>query len=419
MASVGTAFPGSTGYDLQAIRADFPMLERRIGGRPFVYLDNGATSLKPNAVIDAITSYYRDLSVNIHRGIYRFSEEASELYDLTRQKVAAFISCPPDGTVILTHGATESANLIAYSWMGGLEPGQNIVISDVEHHANFVPWKVMAERRGVEVRYLPIDSADGTIPPDRVGEVVDQNTAMVAVTAMSNVTGAISPLPEIRDAARRVGAIFVVDAAQYASHHPLNVAELDCDFLFFSAHKMLGPTGVGVLYGKTALLSDMEPFLYGGDMIDEVHRGGITFQPPPTRFEAGTPNISGVIGFGAAIDYLQRIGLEHVAAHERALLDYTLERAAAIPGLHSFGPTDTSKRGGIFSFTVEGLHPHDIGSVLDQLGIAVRTGFHCAMPLMDVFRVNGTTRASFYLYNTAADVDRLIDGLVQVQSLFG
>ncbi len=395
------------------------MLQRTIGGRSFVYLDNGATSLKPNQVIDSITGYYRDLSVNIHRGIYRFSEEASELYDLTRQKVAAFIGCPADGTVVLTHGATESANLIAYSWMSTLEAGQNIVISDVEHHANFVPWKVMAARRGVEVRYLPVNPEDGSIPPDRVREVLDDNTAMVAVTAMSNVTGAISPLTEIRIAARSVGAVFVVDAAQYASHHSLNVAELDCDFLFFSAHKMLGPTGVGVLYGKTALLSEMEPFLYGGDMIDEVHRSGITFQPPPTRFEAGTPNISGVIGFGAALDYLSEIGLDKIAAHERQLLDYTLQRAGEIRGLHSFGPTDTGCRGGIFSFTVEGLHPHDIGSVLDQLGIAVRTGFHCAMPLMDVFQVNGTTRASFYLYNTTQDVDRLIDGLAQVQALFG
>lgn len=410
----------SAALDTQSIRADFPILSRTMRGKPFVYLDNSATSLKPQSVIDAEVSYYTEMSSNIHRGVYEFSERASMLYDEARERTARFIHAPRDSHVIFTRGTTEAINTVAYGWgLKHLGPGDEVVVSEIEHHANFVPWQAMCERSGATLKFIPADPADGRLRLDELETIITAKTRLVAITAMSNVTGYMPPLGPIISRAKEVGAVTLVDGAQLVSHQPVDVAALGADFLAFSGHKMLGPTGVGVLWGRAEVLEDMDPFLLGGDMIVKVRKERTTFRDLPERFEAGTPNIAGVIGFTAAIDYLESVGMEAVHRHEQKLLSHAMERAGDYDDLTVYGPEDVSVRGGVFSFNLGDVHPHDTGAILDQEGIAVRTGFHCAQPLMRVLGVPGTTRASFYLYNTVAEVDRLFEGVERVRNVFG
>ncbi len=406
--------------DTKSIRRDFPILSRTMRGKPFVYLDNSATSLKPQSVIDAEVAYYTEMSSNIHRGVYEFSERASMLYDEARERIARFIHAPQDSHVIFTRGTTEAINTVAYGWgLRHLGPGDEVVVSEIEHHANFVPWQTICERTGAVLKFIPADPADGRLRLDELETLITAKTRLVAITAMSNVTGFMPPLDRILSRAKEVGAVTLVDGAQLVSHQPVDVAALGADFLAFSGHKMLGPTGVGVLWGRAEVLEDMDPFLLGGDMIVKVRKERTTFKDLPERFEAGTPNIAGVIGFAAAIDYLESVGMEAVHRHEQMLLAHAMERAAEFDDLTVYGPADVSVRGGVFSFNLGDVHPHDTGAILDQEGIAVRTGFHCAQPLMQVFGVPGTTRASFYLYNTVAEVDRLFEGIERVRNVFG
>jgi cysteine desulfurase/selenocysteine lyase len=405
--------------DVERIRRDFPILEKTMRGKPFAYLDNGATSLKPQQVIDAEVHYYTDLSSNIHRGVYEFSERATIEYDEARAKLRSFIHAPDDGHVIFTRGATESMNIVAFGWgRHAIGEGDEIVLSEVEHHANFVPWQRLAEERGAQIKFIPMNREDTTLDLSNLDSIITDRTKVVAITAMSNVTGYMPPLEHILSVAKAHGAVTVVDAAQLASHHAVDVTALDCDVLAFSGHKMCGPTGVGVLYGKRELLEATDPLLFGGDMIVKVRKDRTTFKELPERFEAGTPNIAGVIGLGAAVDYLNAVGMEEIHRHEQALLAYAEERVRAMDGVTIYGSQDLSRRGGILSFNVEDVHPHDTGAILDQEGIAVRTGFHCAQPLMQVLGIPGTTRASFYLYNTFEEIDRLVAGIERVQSVF-
>jgi cysteine desulfurase/selenocysteine lyase len=388
-------------------------------GKPFVYLDNSATSLKPQSVIDTEMGYYTEMSSNIHRGVYEFSERATLLYDQARERAAAFLNAPADSHVVFTRGTTESINTVAYGWgLKHLKPGDEIVVSDIEHHANFVSWQQIAERTGAVLRFIPADPSDGTLILDDLESVITERARIVAVTAMSNVTGYMPPVERILARARDVGAVTLVDAAQLASHRNVDVSSLGADFLAFSGHKMCGPTGVGVLWGRSEVLEEMDPFLLGGDMIVKVRRDRTTFKDLPERFEAGTPNIAGVIGFKAALDYLGGVGMEATHRHEQQLLSYAMDRAAEYDDITVYGPRDVSVRGGVFSFNVGDVHPHDTGAILDQEGIAVRTGFHCAQPLMQVFGIPGTTRASFYLYNTFSEIDRLFDGIDRVRNVF-
>lgn len=409
----------TSALDTDLIRKDFPILSRTMRGKPFIYLDNSATSLKPQSVIDTEMAYYTEMSSNIHRGVYEFSERASLLYDEARERVARFLNAPDGSHVVFTRGTTESINTVAYGWgLKHLGPGDEVVITDIEHHANFVSWQQIAGRTGATLRFIPADPADGTLVLDDLDSIITEKAKVVAVSAMSNVTGYMPPLERILARAREVGAITLVDAAQLASHQKVDASALGADFLAFSGHKMCGPTGVGVLWGRAEVLEQMDPFLLGGDMIVKVRREKTTFKPLPERFEAGTPNIAGVIGLKAAVDYLDEVGMEHIHEHEKQLLSYAMERAGEHDDVHMYGPTDVSIRGGVFSFNVGDVHPHDTGAILDQEGIAVRTGFHCAQPLMQVFGVPGTTRASFYLYNTYAEIDRLFEAIGRVRNLF-
>jgi cysteine desulfurase / selenocysteine lyase len=403
---------------LAALRADFPALRTTMRGRELIYFDNGATSLKPQPVIDAIDTYYRECSANIHRGVYELSERATVAYDDARATMRRFIGCDPEvGEVVFTRGTTESINLVAYAWgMHRLEPGDEIVVSPLEHHSNLVPWQQVARRTGATLKFLPL-TADAIVTENAVMETITGNTRLVAITGMSNVTGHVPPLRTIIDVAHSRGALTLVDGAQYVSHGPVDVRELDCDFLAFSGHKMCGPTGIGVLYARRALLEEMEPFHYGGDMIQEVTLEGATWAQIPEKFEAGTPNIAGAIGIAAAAEYLAAVGMDHVARHERALSQYLEEVLGRLPYIRRYGSAGASERGGIFSFGVEGVHPHDVGSLLDQQGIAVRTGFHCAQPLMRHFCIPGTVRASLYLYNTEEEIDRFATAVERLYSV--
>ena len=405
--------------DVARIRRDFPILEKTMRGKPFVYLDNSATSLKPRQVIDAEVHYYTDLGSNVHRGVYEFSEQATAEYDDARAKLRSFIHAPDEGQLVFTRGATEAMNIIAFGWgRHAVREGDEIVLSEIEHHANFVPWQRLAQERGATLKFIPMKQEDATLDLSELESIITDRTKVVAITAMSNVTGYMPPLERILSVAKAHGALTVVDAAQLVSHHAVDVTGLDCDVLAFSGHKMCGPTGTGVLYAKSDVLEATDPLLFGGDMIVKVRKDRTTFKELPERFEAGTPNIAGVIGLGAAVDYLSAIGMEAILRHEQALLAYAEERMRAMDGVTLYGSEDLSRRGGILSFNVEGVHPHDTGAILDQEGVAVRTGFHCAQPLMQVLGIPGTTRASFYLYNTFEEIDRLISGIQRVQSVF-
>jgi cysteine desulfurase/selenocysteine lyase len=402
----------------ERLKTDFPVLRQSMNGKPLVYLDSGATSLKPQSVIDSEIGYLTNLGATIHRGVYEFSQRATEQYDQTREKLATFINAAESAEIIITRSATEASNLIARSWGEKyLKPGDEIVTTEVEHHANIIPWQEIGRKTGAALRFVPIGPG-GEIEIDAVRSVLSEKTRLVAVTGMSNVTGYMPDVAAIASAAHEFGALVVVDGAQLVSHHPVDVQKLDIDFLTFSGHKMCGPTGVGLLYGKRKHLEAMDPFLYGGDMIVRVKRDIATYKPIPDKFEPGTPNISGVIGLGAAVDYLSNVGMETVAEHEASLVSYAREKLSALPDVVLYGPQDGRASGGLVSFNVGDTHPHDVGTILDAEGIAVRVGFHCAQPFMRYLGIHGTVRASFYLYNTRADIDALVAGVQRVKETF-
>ena len=415
---VGPPPAPSIGLDVGLIRRDFPLLAQSMRGKPLIYLDSSATSLKPRPVIDAVATYYSHNGATIHRGVYELSERATADFEASRRKVAGFIGAPPESHIIFTKGATESLNLIAYGLADNLRPGDEIVLTEMEHHANFVPWQHIAQSRGARLRFIPLDARRATLQLEELDQIIGPRTRLVAITAMSNVTGWRPPLEPIIAAARRVGALSVVDAAQLVSHGPVDVAALGCDFLAFSAHKMLGPTGLGMLYGRAEALEQLTPFLYGGDMINRVSIEQTTFKPLPGRFEAGTPNIAAIIGMGAAIDYLERVGMGAIQRHEQELFTYALERLGAVKDVIIYGPHDPDQQAGIVSFNFDGVHSHDVGTVLNDEGIAIRAGHHCAQPFMRRLGTIGTARASFYLYNTRAEIDRLAEALERVRGIF-
>lgn len=407
------------GLDAAAIRKDFPILSRTVNGKPLVYLDNAATSQKPKAVIDALTRYYTQTNANIHRGVHTLAAEAERDYDAARAKVARFVNAPGEAGVIFTRNTTEAINLVAYAWAREhLKPGDEIVVTLAEHHSNYVPWQLAARDTGATLRFLDVTD-DGLLRMDELEGMLTARTRLVCVGHASNVLGTIHPVRRIVDLARRAGAKVLVDGAQAVPHMPVDVQALGCDFYAFSAHKMLGPTGIGVLWGREDLLQGMRPFLSGGDMIREVKRDTSSWNVLPYKFEAGTPNIADTIAFGAAIDYLAGAGMEAVRAHEVEITRYALAALAEVPGITIYGPRDAESRGGVVAFNLEGIHPHDLGTILDQQGIAIRAGHHCAQPLMRRLNCVATARASFYLYNTLREVDCLVEGLAEAARIFG
>jgi len=403
--------------DWAAVRADFPILRQEVHGQPLCYLDNTATSQKPEAVLAAMDGYYRTTNANIHRGVYQLSEEATRLYEGARARIARFINAPLAREIIYTRNASEAINLVAATWgRANVGPGDAILYTAMEHHSNLVPWQMLAAERGATLRAIPVDAA-GRLLLDHLDTLL-AGVKIVAVTHMSNVLGTINPLQRIIAAAHRAGALVLVDAAQSVPHLPVDVQALDADFLAFSSHKMLGPTGIGCLYGRRALLEAMPPYQGGGDMIRRVTLDGFTVNDLPWKFEAGTPAIAEAIGLGAAVDYLSALGMDHVHAHEQTIIAYALAQLAGVPGLRVYGPP-AAERGGVVAFSLGEIHPHDIASLLDQRGIAIRAGHHCCQPLMDLYDVPALARASFYVYSTPADVDRLVDGLTFVRGVFG
>ena len=392
-------------FDVEKIREDFPILHQQVNGQPLVYLDNAATTQKPNAVIDAISDYYRTDNSNVHRGAHALADRATVKFEAAREKVARFLNAPEAKQIIWTRGTTESINLVAASWGGAnLQSGDRILVSAMEHHSNIVPWQLVAHRVGAKVEAIPVD-ANGCIDMLAFEAMLDGRVKMVSVGHVSNALGSINPIEKIITLAHKVGAKVTVDGAQAVSHWSVDVQALNCDFYAFSAHKLFGPTGLGVLYGKRELLDAMPPYQGGGEMIETVSFAGTTFNQLPYKFEAGTPDIAGVIGFGAAIDYLASIDREAAAEHEKALLAYAEQKARATSGVKLIG-TSTNKTS-VMSFLLEGAHPADVGVLLDKQGVAVRTGNHCAQPIMDQFGIPGTVRASFSFYNTFEEVDRL------------
>jgi len=404
--------------DVAAIRADFPILQSEAHpGVPLVYLDSAATSQKPLAVIGAMDDYYRRYNANVHRGIHRLSEEATAAYEGAREKIAHFINAGDPAQIIFTRNATEAVNLVASSWgRANLQPGDEILLTEMEHHANIVPWQMIAAERGAVIRYIPF-TPEGTLDLSGLDGLLTDKTRMLAFSAMSNVFGTINPTADLIRAAKKVGAVTLVDAAQSVPHFPVDVAELDCDFLVFSGHKMCGPTGIGVLYGRLSLLEAMPPYMGGGDMIRRVRLEGSTWNELPWKFEAGTPSIAEGIGLGAAVDYLSQVGMEAIHAHEQFITGYALEALSEIDGLTLYGPPPAQK-GGVATFAVRGVHPHDIAQLVDQDGIAIRAGHHCAMPLHHKLGLAATARASFYLYTTTAEVDKLVASLHRAKQVF-
>lgn len=415
--------------DVQAIRPDFPLLARTVrGGAPLIFLDSGATSQKPEVVLDAEREFLLRSNAPVHRGAYALGEEATDAYEAARGAVAAFIGGDFD-EVVFTKNATEAINLVAYA-MGNaasagpdaerfrVGPGDRIVVTEMEHHANLVPWQELARRTGAELAWLSLTD-DGRLDLDDLDTVINDRTKIVAFVHQSNILGTVNPVATIAARARAVGSLVLLDACQSVPHMPFSVRDLDVDFVAFSSHKMLGPSGIGVLWGRRALLESLPPFLTGGSMIEQVFMEQTTFAPPPQRFEAGTPPISQAVGLHAAVDYLSALGMDRVEAHERRLTAHLLGRLAEMPGVRVIGPTSTAERGGAVSFVVDGIHPHDVGQVLDDRGVAVRVGHHCAWPVCRRYGVPATTRASFYVYNDTSDLDALVDGIVAGQSFFG
>ena len=408
--------------DLSKYKKDFPIFARKVrGGNPLIYLDSGATSQKPESVISAEANFYRTINAAVHRGAHLLAEEASEAYESARANVAKFIGANTD-EVVFTKSATESLNMVAYS-LGNpgstphISVGDEIVVSEMEHHANLIPWQQLAKRTGAKLTWFSI-TKDGRLDLSDISKVITKKTKIVAITHQSNVFGTIVPLTEITKAAHSVGALVVLDACQSAPHFAIDVKKLDVDFLAFSGHKTLGPTGVGVLWGKAEVLEKLEPALFGGSMVDSVTMEGATWASAPRKFEAGVPNMAQAVGLSAAIDYLNIVGMDKIFEHEQELTQQLLTGLSKISGVNVVGPLDMKDRGGVISFTVDGVHPHDVGQVLDQYGIAVRTGHHCAWPLMKKLNLVGTTRASFHLYNNSDDINALLEAIEKVKSYF-
>jgi cysteine desulfurase/selenocysteine lyase len=406
-------------YDVEAVRADFPILnQEHHPGVPLVYLDNAASSQKPLRVIEAVDDYYRRYHANVHRGIHKLSEEATAAYEGARVKIRKFINAASKREIIYTRGATESLNLVAQSWgRANLKPGDVVVLSVMEHHSNIVPWQLLAAEKGFAIRYVPV-LPDSTLDMEALaGFLAQGNVRLVSIMHMSNVLGTINPIGEIARLAHAAGALVLVDGAQSVPHMPVDVQALDIDFLAFSGHKMCGPTGIGVLYGRRGLLEEMPPWIGGGDMISSVTLEGSTWNELPYKFEAGTPSVAQAIGLGYAIDYLNEIGMDNIHRYEQIITDYALERLEEVPGVTVYGP-EPSKKGAVAAFTVDGIHAHDIAQMLDADGVAVRAGHHCAMPLHDYLQTPATSRASFYLYNTLHEVDVLIEALYKAKQAF-
>jgi cysteine desulfurase/selenocysteine lyase len=405
-------------FDVNRIRQDFPILDREVRpGVKVVYLDSTATSQKPEAVIEAMNTFYRHSNANIHRGVHTLAEEATAMYEQARVKIAKFINAESAHQIVYTRNATESINLVAYTWArANLKSGDLVILTEMEHHSNLVPWHILASERGIRLEFIPVTD-EGLLDLDIYRGLLSQDPKLVSFTHMSNVLGTITPAAEIIRLAHEAGAITVLDGAQSVPHTRVDVEALDVDFMAFSAHKMCGPTGIGALYGKSSLLESMPPFLGGGDMIKEVKLRSFRPNSVPHKFEAGTPAIAESVGFGAAVDYLSGIGMDEIAGHEHEIVEYALERLEEVPGLKVFGPS-ASEKGGVASFTFDGIHPHDVAQILDRDGIAVRAGHHCAQPLHEKFGIPATTRASFYLYSTREEVDALINGLYNVKKVF-
>lgn len=401
------------------IRKDFPILSRQVHGKPLVYLDSTASSQKPQAVIDAMSTYYQTYHANVHRGVYALSEEATAAMEKARIKVARFINARQGKQIIFTRNTTESINLVAYSWGGAnIHAGDLIILTIMEHHSNLIPWQLLAERAGARLEFIPVTD-DGLLRLDVYEQLLQQQPKLVAFTHMSNVLGTINPAKQMIEQAHAAGATVLVDAAQSVPHLPVDVQELDADFLCFSGHKMLGPTGIGLLYGKRELLEAMPPFMGGGEMIGKVGLRKSTWNVLPWKFEAGTPAIAEAIGQGVAVDYLSALGMENVLRHEQAITDYALQQLQSVPGLTIYGPQSADRRGGVISFTLGDIHPHDLASILDQeMGVAVRAGHHCAQPLMEHFGLAATARASFYVYTIPEEIDVLVQGLHKALHIF-
>ena len=407
-------------FDVNQVRNDFPILQREIRpGVSLVYLDSTATAQKPEAVIEAMDNYYRQSNANIHRGVHALAEAATSIYEESREKIAGFIKAPSARQVIYTRNTTESINLVAYSWgRANLKQGDLVILTEMEHHSNLVPWHMLSEEKGIRLEFIPV-TEDGLLDLDVYRTLLGQNPRLVAFTHMSNVLGTINPAAEMIKLAHQVGALTLVDAAQSIPHFGVDVQSLDADFVAFSAHKMVGPTGIGALYGKEDVLDKMPPFMGGGDMIKVVKLRSFKPNDLPYKFEAGTPAIAETAGFGAAVDYLSGLGMDNIARHEHEITEYALERLEEIPGLKLMGPLSADKKGGVASFTLDQVHPHDVAQILDGDGIAVRAGHHCAQPLHEKFGIPASTRASFYLYSTKEEVDLLVKGIYKVKRYFG
>jgi cysteine desulfurase / selenocysteine lyase len=409
----------ATPLDARALRAEFPILQERVNGHPLAYLDNAASTQKPRAVLDAMDRYYRTQNANVHRGIHELSNRATEAYEQARLKVAALFGIADPAELIWTRGTTESINLVAYAWgLPNLRPGDEILLSVLEHHSNLVPWQLLAQRTGARLRFLELDD-EQRLDLSQLDELLTERTKLVSLAHVSNALGTINPVRRIAERAHAVGALMLVDGAQSAPHLPVRVEALGCDFFAFSGHKMCGPTGIGGLWARRELLESMTPFHGGGDMIDHVDLERATWAKLPHKFEAGTPNIAGAVGMGAAADFLAEIGMDAVRAHEQALLAHAVERLREIPDLHLYGPKSLEERSGVLSFTLADVHPHDLATILDSEGVAIRAGHHCTQPLMRRLGVSSTARASVYLYNTGDDVDRLVTALQKARTLFG
>jgi len=404
--------------NVKKIREDFPILKRLVRGKPLVYLDNAATTQKPRAVIDALVDFYEKHNANVHRGVHTLSDEATQMVEDSRAKAARFINAPEPECVIFTRNATESLNLVAHGWgRKFLKAGDEVLLTELEHHSNLVPWQMLAVEKGVVLKHIPV-LPDGTLDLGSLPNLLTKKTKLVSFTAASNALGTLIPVEKIVAAAKAVGAVTLVDASQWAPHLGLDVRKWGADFVAFSAHKMLGPTGIGVLWGKRELLDGMDPFLGGGDMIQRVWLDRFTANVLPHKFEAGTPNIADAVAFGPALDYLTKIGMDAIREHEVALTRRALEALKAEPEVVVYGPADLSQRGGVVSFNVKGLHPHDVGTALDLEGVAVRAGHHCCQPLMGKLKCGGTARASFYLYNTEEEVDAFVGALRKAVAFF-
>ena len=401
--------------NLKEIRKEFPVLRTKVHEKKLIYLDNAATTQKPNQVISSITDFYTKYNSNVHRGIHNLSEMATLQFELARKTVSKFINADFE-EIVFTSGTTESLNLLANSLGSELNSNDEVVLTIMEHHSNLIPWQQMSKKIGFKLKFIGITS-DGKLDMNQAKSLITKNTKIVSVVHVSNAIGTINPIKEIIDLAHNAGAISIIDAAQSVPHMTIDVKKLDCDFLVFSGHKMLGPTGIGVLYGKRTLLENMQPFLYGGNMIREVKLETSTWADLPEKFEAGTPNISGAIGLAAAITYLTRIGMNSIESYEKELLNYASEQLSTIKGITIYGPKD--ERSCVLSFNVDGIHPHDISTLLDREGVAVRGGHHCTMPLMKVLDLTGTVRASFYFYNTFEEVDGLVKAIIRARQVFG